>query len=343
MSNIDQAFINAYSDQAAAMPTEPTRASFAPRPAAPVSRTPTLRVFAHGTEQEPAGTRVDEPQAKLVAERAPHFVAPARNPGAAIAAQQQAAFAETEELALPSLVGERRPLSTFSTPRPAPSAAFKPVFEVDEFRWPAITDELLRTSRNLLLPVTDLLLAAAVEGRSLVGIAGTIAGVGASTVTMCLARLIAQTGHSIVVVDGNFARRNLGQTLGLEFGTGWDDVLAGQIPLAECAVASVADRITLMPLGRREDVASERLSSIQSSVIAGMLRYHHDVVLFDLGAASETAQLTVAKNILEHCRLDAGIIVAPSGAKDLATLHGIDQLSALFGPLCLGVIGNRAG
>jgi hypothetical protein len=49
------------------------------------------------------------------------------------------------------------------------------------------------------------------------------------------------------------------------------------------------------------------------------------------------------QNIIEHCRLDVGIIVAPTGAKDVVTLHGIDQLSSLFGPLCLGVIGNRAG
>ncbi len=74
-----------------------------------------------------------------------------------------------------------------------------------------------------------------------------------------------------------------------------------------------------------------------------MLRYHHDIVLFDLGAVNDSRQLAAMENIVEHCRLDVGIIVAPTGGKDVATLHGIDQLSTLFGPLCLGVIGNRAG
>jgi Mrp family chromosome partitioning ATPase len=355
MSNIDQAFINAYSDQDTAMPAAPPRNTYAQRmpvaaaptlrvsatPALHVNASPALRVFTHSAE--PHEARIDQPESVAAVRRPPHFAAPVQDPYAAIAAQQQATFADSEELTLPSRVGERRPLSTFATPRQAPNTVFRPVFEVDEFRWPAITDELLGSSQKLLLPVVNALLAAAAEGRSLVGLAGTNIGVGSSTVTMCLARAIAQSGHSIAVVDANFAEANLASTLGLEFDAGWEDVLAGQIPLAECAVLSLADKITLIPLGGNSAAFTDRLSSIQSSVIAGMLRYHHDIVLFDLGTVNDAQQFAAMKSIVEHCRLDVGIIVAPTGGKDVATLHGIDQLSTLFGPLCLGVIGNRAG
>jgi Mrp family chromosome partitioning ATPase len=350
MSNIDQAFINAYSDQPAVVQTPPPRPAFAPRTPAPA---PKLRVFDSHHERE-SEVRFEQAE-PVVASRPPHFVtqstAQSVDPYAPIANQQYAGYSSIankssqdtgEELLLPSLVSDRRPLSSFSTPRPAPSAAFKPVFEVDEFRWPAITDDLLRTSQSLLSPVVNLLLSIAQEGRTLVGIAGTNNGVGTSTVAMCLARTIAQAGHGIALVDGNFSRGNLASTLGLEFDSGWEDVLAGQIPLAECAVASLADHITLIPLGGPALSESQRLSSIQSSVIAGMLRYHHELVLFDLGAASDSAQVVALSSIVEHCRLDAGIIVAPSDARDPVTVHGSEQLNKVFGPLCLGVIGNRA-
>ncbi|MDZ4659475.1 MAG: cellulose synthase operon protein YhjQ/BcsQ [Bythopirellula sp.] len=343
MSHIDQAFINAYADEPTVAQTASLRNSATPRTTV---EAPQLRVFAHGTDRT-AQARFEQPEPTVTMRRPPHFAAPATDPYSAIATEQQVQFSNyqetpSEELTLPSLVGERRPLSSFATPRPAPSAAFKPVFEVDEFRWPKIVDELFHSSKNLLLPVVELLLASAREGRSLVGIAGSNTGVGASTTTMCLARLIAAAGHSMALVDANFTRGNLASTLGLEFDTGWEDVLAGQIPLAECAVMSLADKLTLVPLGGPATAESERLTSIQSSVIAGMLRYHHELVLFDLGAASEKSQLAAIQNTIEHCRLDAGIIIAPSGASDPVTVHGIDQLGKLFGPLCLGVIGNRA-
>jgi hypothetical protein len=131
--------------------------------------------------------------------------------------------------------------------------------------------------------------------------------------------------------------------LGLEFDRGWEDVLAGNLPLAECAVASLMDMMTLIPLGGPAESEVERLSSIQSSVIAGMLRYHHDLVLFDLGSASDPRQLVAIERIVEHCRLDAGVIIATVDARDAITVHGVGQLNAVFGPLCLGTIGNRAG
>jgi Mrp family chromosome partitioning ATPase len=330
MSHIDQAFINAYAD-------EPAVAQAPPRSASPsrfaVASAPTLRVFGNQADSE---SRVDPPQASATARR------PLVEPADQTLARSATFEDEQEELTLPSLVGERKPLSSFATPKEAPQSVFRPAFEVDEFRWPAITDELVGKAKHLLIPVVDAILNAAAEGRSLAGIAGTSHGVGASTVTMCLARLIAEAGHSIAIVDGHFAKPNLASSLGLEFETGWHSVLDRQIPLAECAVLSLSDRMTLIPLGMNALSSAERLASIQSSVIAGMLRYHHEVVLFDLGSANDSRQWAAAKDIVEHCRLDVGLIVTPTGARDMTNLHGMEQLTKMFGPLCLGVIGNHA-
>jgi Mrp family chromosome partitioning ATPase len=346
MSHIDQAFINAYSDELTVATALPHTAS-SPRFA--VASAPTLRVFGNSAETE---SRIDPPQATAATERR-SFVTNTPMEGnqtLARSSTQDQTLAhsatleedEQEELTLPSLVGERKPLSSFATPKETPQSVFRPAFEVDEFRWPAITDELVRKAKYLLTPVVDAVLTAAAEGRSLAGIAGTSRGVGASTVTMCLARLIAGAGHSIAIVDGHFAEPNLAPSLGLEFETGCHGVLDRQIPLAECAVLSLTDRMTLIPLGMNALSSAERLPSIQSSVIAGMLRYHHEVVLFDLGAADDPRQLAAANNIVEHCRLDVGMVVTPTGARDLTNLHGMEQLTTMFGPLYLGVIGNHA-
>ena len=125
----------------------------------------------------------------------------------------------------------------------------------------------------------------------------------------------------------------------MDFDAGWEQVLTGELPLAECAVRSLEDNTVLLPLTKPTSAAHELLSSIQTSVTAGVLRYHYDIVLFNLGAAAQTPQHEAASSIMQHCRLDAGIIVAdttPAGGEP------IDALLSLFGSTCLGVVGNSA-
>lgn len=339
MSDIDQAFINAYAEPSTVIPPR-YPASEIPR----TDRSPQLRVFSQRTDNTTA--RFEHADPDLAARRAPHFseVSEFRAGVSSHAATLRVdnSAGPTDELTLPSLVGDRRPLSSFSSPRPVPSTNFKPVFEVDEFYWPSITTDLIRSSRNSLIPVIEMLTSIAGEGKSLIGIAGAVEGVGVTTVALCLARLLAQSNKNIALVDGNFQRGNLGSLLGLEFDTGWSNVLSGQIPLAESAVTSLNDRLTVLPLGNSCSDATSRLASIQSSVIAGMLRYHHDLVLFDLGSADDRSQLEAIERIVEHCHLDAGIIVVPAGKNNVHTQHGLDKLQGVFGASCLGVIGNQA-
>jgi len=233
----------------------------------------------------------------------------------------------------------RRPLSTFSAPEQRVTTAFDPVFEVDAFRWPKVTDDLLAAHHQLLVPVAEQLLDVSEQGRSLIGMVGTRPNVGCSTVLMCLARLVASVGKSVALVDANFAKASLARDLGLEFQAGWQDVLSGNLPLAECVVKSTQDRMALLPLARQTGSASELLASIQTSVTAGVLRYHYDVVLFNLGSVAEPPQDEAALQIMQHCRLDTSIIVADT---ERTGIDPLDTLLSLFGQNCLGVIGNTA-
>ncbi len=309
MSQIDQAFINAYtSDTPPAVPFE------TPPPAAPQVK---LHQQAPGPHfRETGGT---DPYSEIAALQQTSIRAPAVEPPP-----------------------ERRPLSSFAAPQAPATETFRPEFEVDSFRWPVLIDEILNTNGHLLAPAAEQLFAASEAGRSMVGIAGARPGVGTTTIHLCLARLLASVGKTVAIVDGDFTNRSLARELGLQFDTGWENVLTGQAPLAECVVNSIADRVALLPLVGHDARPTELLASIQTSVSAGVLRYHYDVVLFDLGAAGREPQQSAARGIVEHCRVDASIIVADSTHTDQASEERIDQLMSLLGSSCLGLIGNQA-
>lgn len=358
MSQIDEAFIQAYA------PSQPP-ANAPGVGAVPVVSQPPLAGLHMGPhiqlhappQQQPAPPQPSAPAPPVAWAPepipTPHFSDVGQGSGqdvgqvvgeyqtASVAAPAQTAEAVAPVVNLPAqgAATARRPLSTFSAPEQRVTTAFDPVFEVDGFRWPKVTDDLLAAHHQLLVPVAEQLLDVSEQGRSLIGIVGTRPNVGCSTVLMCLARLVASVGKSVALVDANFAKASLARDLGLEFQTGWQDVLSGNLPLAECVVKSLEDRMALLPLARQTGSASELLASIQTSVTAGVLRYHYDVVLFNLGNAAEPPQDEAAMRIMQHCRLDTSIIVADT---ERTGIDPLDTLLSLFDQKCLGVIGNTA-
>lgn len=336
MSQIDEAFIQAYSTPqqppsvpgAGEVPIAPVQP-----PLAGLHSGPNIQLHAASAPAQeirennaPRDSWAPEPMPS------PHFRFPNESQPAASAPPTPPAQTQAPTT-------ERRPLSAFATPEPAPTTAFNPVFEVDAFRWPKITDQLLAEHHELLIPVAEQLLDVSEQGRSLIGLAGTRPDVGCSTLLLSLARLMGSVDKSIAIIDANFAKASLAQDLGLEFEVGWEQVLTGELPLAECVVKSIDDRMALLPLTRPHTHAHELLASIHTSITAGVLRYHYDVVLFNLGAAVHAPQDAAAYNIMEHCRLDANVIVADT---ERTGLEPMDTLLSLFGSTCLGVIGNSA-
>ncbi len=345
MSQIDEAFIQAYapSQPPANAPGVGEVPAISQPPLAGLHVGPHIQLHAP-TQQQPVPMQPPAPTPPVAWAPepipSPHFSVASEDQTASVVAPAQTAEAVAPVAnSLTQPATQRRPLSTFSAPEQPVTTAFKPVFEVDGFRWPKITDELLSAHHHLLVPVAEQLLDVSEQGRSLIGIVGTRPNVGCSTVLMCLARLVASVGKSVALVDANFAKAALARNLGLEFETGWQDVLTGDLPLAECVVKSLEDRMALLPLARQTGSATELLASIQTSVTAGVLRYHYDVVLFNLGNAAEPPQDEAAFSIMQHCRLDASIIVADT---ERTGIEPVDTLLSLFGQKCLGVIGNTA-
>lgn len=365
MSQIDEAFIQAYTTprQPTALagpgqvPVSPPLAGLhggphipmqpvaAPHAAVPQQPVPQQVVF---QQQQQAVPQQMMPQQPVAVPQQPVVARPAWAPEpipaphfhvAHTGAQPVPAVAPVQAAPTGGVAKERRPLSAFSAPTGPSATVFNPVFEVDSFRWPAITNDLLNAYHELFIPVAEQLVDVSEQGRSLVGVTGTRTNVGCSTILMCLARLVGSIGKSVALVDANFSKASLARDLGFQFDAGWEDVLTGNLPLAECVVKSLNDRMALLPLARPNANASHLLNTIQTSVTAGVLRYHYDLVLFNLGDAAVAPQNYAAQSVMQHCRLDASLIIADTERTGIDPMEG---LMALLGTTCLGVIGNSA-
>jgi Mrp family chromosome partitioning ATPase len=235
---------------------------------------------------------------------------------------------------------ERRPLSTFAPPHVV-EARFRPSLEVDAFRWPAVCDDLVANHKARWTTAIETFIAADDAGRSLIGVASVTPGAGATTVVACLARLLVDAGKTVAVVDGNFSNAYLAAALGLGVETGWEDVLAGRAPLAEAVIQSIGDRVAVLPLVAGGAPAAAQLDAIHASVTAGVLRYHYDMVLFDLGALSHEFQGGVARRIVGQCRLDGVALVAAADDGEVDPRR-VMQTAPELAAVCLGVIHNEA-
>lgn len=240
----------------------------------------------------------------------------------------------------PAPAMERRPLSSFAT-GPTVEARFRPALDVDAFHWSAAVEELTQRHTARWRQAVKTLLSADEEGRSLIGVGGAARGVGCTTVVSCFARLLIEAGKTVAIVDGDFATAGLARCLGLAPEVGWEDVLAGRAPLAECIVESLEDRIAVLPLVQGGLAAAEKLDAIHASVTAGVLRYHYDIVLFDLGVISDEVQGPVARRVARRCRLDAILLTT-----DMKSAPAIDpsrfvQLAPELADSCLGVVENH--
>ena len=203
-----------------------------------------------------------------------------------------------------------------------------------------MSQQLIRRCRQQLEPAVATLLAADDAGRSLLGVGSQSPGAGCTTLVACLARLLVDAGKTVVIVDANFSRPGLGANLGIATENGWEDVLAGNVSLAEAVVHSLGDRLSLLPLVVGGPAAASRLETIHASVTAGVLRYHYDLVLFDLGVVADPQQGPIARRVIQQCRLDGALVAAGRGAA-AAQPQQLLRTAPELATICLGVVENQ--
>ncbi len=202
---------------------------------------------------------------------------------------------------------------------------FRPAFQVEQFAWSAGATRLGRAAGIQLDRLADGLAGGLAEGHRVAALAGCRRGEGCTTLLLCAARRLAERGLKVIMVDADFDTPALGRRLGLLPQTGWEDVLAGRLPLGEAVIESHADGLAVLPL--RGPLAADA-DALPTGQTFATLRKHYDLVLVDLGKLDPPAQ-SVARQGIEVVVLVRNVRLTPAeevaGVGDRLAASGIWQ------------------
>lgn len=123
-------------------------------------------------------------------------------------------------------------------------------------------------------------------------------GDGKSTLAAHLARLIASSGQSVILVDCDLRLPTQGEQFAVDRAVGLTQVLSGDIPVSDALVKSGLPDLTLLPAGRTPPNPSELLGSNAMRDLVRQLSAHH-IVLLDappLLAVTDAALLGAASD-----------------------------------------------
>ena len=195
---------------------------------------------------------------------------------------------------------------------------FQPAWEVDCFHWPDVVGQLQTDPiAGIEAACNSLRETVGTAGRML-AITGVNDGVGATTVSLLLARGLAKLGLNVALVDADFEQPSLAEHLGVRIQDGWEAAIEGRLPLEEVCVASLSDGVTLVPLGQDADVSATKASLSAAGVLEQLTKVF-DFVLIDAGTGSENVA-AVATSSDEV--LDVAVLLAVDERKYDSALTG---------------------
>ena len=116
-------------------------------------------------------------------------------------------------------------------------------------------------------------------------------------------------------MDGNLNRSELGEKLGVDFGSGWQSAAAFEEPLAEAAITGLEEGITLFPsaAGPVSDIKSlgdERVGQVFRAAAASFDLLIVDVGTADLGRNVETLDAAIVARDVRRTSEEETLAVA---------------------------------
>ncbi len=167
-------------------------------------------------------------------------------------------------------------------------------------------------------------------------ITSALAGEGKSTVSANLARLVAQAGEAVVLIDADLRRPMLATTFDIDGEIGLTQVLAGDLPAHEAMVDSGIDNLSLLPAGRIPPNPSELLGSFKMSQLIDELARTHLVML----DAPPLLPVTDAGLLSAFC--DGALLVQATGQTHIEQSQHCRRILDQVGSRLLGVVLNKA-
>ncbi len=178
--------------------------------------------------------------------------------------------------------------TTTASVEPSDAHPLNPAWEVPEILWPPICDQLASGDRPRFAGVVDMLLDAAKAGHKVISVASQNRGEGRTTLILCLARELANSGHRVLVVDADFQNPQIAESLNLRTPHTWNEVIDRDVPLDEAAIQTADGHLTLLPLDTENPPADLTLEDDTLGRMLLGLAASFDIVLVDTEPLSET-------------------------------------------------------
>ncbi|HXH77222.1 polysaccharide biosynthesis tyrosine autokinase [Nocardioides sp.] len=167
-------------------------------------------------------------------------------------------------------------------------------------------------------------------------ITSALPGEGKSTVSANLARLVAQTGEKVVLIDADLRRPTMAGTFGIDGHVGLTQVVAGDVAVSQALVESDIPNLVLLPSGRIPPNPSELLGSDRMRRLIDTLALDH-LVLLD---APPLLPVTDAGLLAAAC--DGVLLVQAAGKTQIEHSQHCRRILDQVGGRLLGVVLNKA-
>lgn len=210
------------------------------------------------------------------------------------------------------------------------------MLQVDGFQWPKSCDRLDAEASGPLSQLADALAALAKQGQKVIGLASCSEGEGVTTLLLAVGRRLAKKGLRVVMADANLSDPQLAASLGLLPQIGWEETLAGRLPLAEVAIESLADNLTLLPVREPLDDSPPNQARLDSGLAT--LAANSDVVLVDLGCVESSP--FAAPKTAGRSQLGAVVLVQNVRQTTPDRLANVQSRLAAAGVSVAGVVEN---
>ncbi|WP_210649305.1 polysaccharide biosynthesis tyrosine autokinase [Nocardioides sp. SYSU D00065] len=167
-------------------------------------------------------------------------------------------------------------------------------------------------------------------------VTSALAGEGKSTVSANIARLVAQAGTPVLLIDADLRRPMIASTFDIDGTVGLTQALAGDVEVRDVIVDSGMTNLSVLPAGRIPPNPSELLGSLRMKQFIDELSQDHLVIL----DAPPLLPVTDAGLLSAFC--DGALLVQAAGKTQIEQSQQCRRILDQVGSRLLGVVLNKA-
>lgn len=160
-------------------------------------------------------------------------------------------------------------------------------------------------------------------------------GSGKSSLAMNLARSLAATGRSVLLVDADNTGRGVSRALELADHPGMSELLEGTISAKEAMCSAGVAGLTVIPAGAVNDCFGEMLSSLKARELLHSLFAEYDEVIVDSPPVLATSDAAILATMIDEV-----VVVLRAGQTTREEAAAAQQSLAAVGGNVVGVILN---